>query len=417
MAGYSATTAVLTATAFFFLSFGDAVWAAELPVVQVQLGVSIAAVGWILFAANAGVVVMPLAGHCVDRFGSHRVVVAAGAATGVLWIVPGLASSLWSLIATMLALGAARSGFLLVAAEALASQWEHARGRPVMSYFHAIFSVGGVLGALAGSGFAAAGTALPWVMTIVGGVQTLTFLALGAATWHSSRTVSVAGVARDNTGSPAQPEVCGFAAADLQPEGKLGGRGFRLLYLLGLCATIGEVAVTGWSALYLRRELHVPAHVAPYGYAVFALAMAVGRLCGSAFVARFGSVNVLCWSGFLAACGLLGTVLLPEPGLAILAFGVAGAGAACVFPLLLSMAAQLAPARPGRTMARMVLCTQIGTLCSPVLISVLVRLTTIQCALGGPAAAYLVIALGSLLMRRRSTDSSYATRTRHPSIF
>ena len=233
-----------TTTGFFALSFCDAVWAAELPAVQVKLGVSAAAVGWILFAANAGVVVMPVAGRCVDRFGSHRVLVAAGAASGLLWIVPGLVGSLPSLGAALLVLGAAKSGFLLVAAEAQASQRERARGRPLMNYYHAIFSVGAVLGALVGSAVTAAGITLPWVLVIV-------------------------------------------------------------------------------------------------------------------------------------------------------AFGVAGTGVARVFPLLLSIAAGRASEQPGRTMARMVLCTQIGTAASPLLLGSVVRLTTIWSALTVPAVAYLVIALGA----------------------
>jgi len=96
-------------------------------------------------------------------------------------------------------------------------------------------------------------------------------------------------------------------------------------------------------------------------------------------------------------------VSLPTPGSVIVAFGVAGAGVAGVFPLLLSLAARFAPAAPGRSMARMVLCTQIGTLASPVLLGFLVQLTTIRIALGGPAVAYLIIMFGSLLVRRRTT--------------
>jgi MFS family permease len=381
---------VSTATGFLALSFCDAVWAAELPAVQVRLGVSTAAVDWILFAANAGVVVMPLAGRCVDRFGGQRVLVAAGAASGLLWIVPGLAGSLWALGAAMLVLGAAKSGFLLVAAEAQASQRERARGRPLMSYYHTVFSIGTVLGALVGSAVTAAGITLPWVLAIVGGGQASMFLAIGAITWR--RTVPT-----------APPEAAGPPAERAERAEQRGGRGFRPLYLLGLCATIGEVAVTGWSALYLRHELHVPPHVAPYGYAAFALAMTVGRLCGSACATRFGSVTVLCASGLLAACGLAATVLLPTPGLVIVAFGVAGAGVACVFPLLLSIAAGRAPEQPGRTMARLVLCTQVGTLASPLLLGWLVAQTTIRAALAGPAVAYLVIALGARTARSATT--------------
>jgi len=369
-------------TAFFALSFGDAVWAAGLPAVRFELGLSNGAVGRILFAANAGSIVMPFAGRCVDRFGGHRVLVAAGAASGVLWILPGLAGSFWSLIIAMLLLGAARSGFLLVAAEAQAAQRERACGRPLMGYYHAIFSIGAVLGALAGSFVVAVGMSRPWVMTIVGGTQAVTFLAIGA-------------FVRQPIPAPAVvPKDAGTV---------VGGRGFRLLCLLGLFATVGEIAVAGWSALYLRNVLHVPQHAAPYGYAAFAFAMTVVRLCAGSVAVRFGAVRVLCWSGFLAGCGLVGTVSLPTPGSVIVAFGVAGAGVAGVFPLLLSLAARFAPAAPGRSMARMVLCTQIGTLASPVLLGFLVQLTTIRIALGGPAVAYLIIMFGSLLVRRRTT--------------
>ena len=127
-------------------------WVVHIPAIEQQVGISHATLGGLLVLLGLGAFAgMQIAGRLTDRLGARVVVPAAGALCGATLVLPGLAREPWTLAAALLVFGFC-NGCLDVSMNAHAVHVEKAYGRPVMSAFHAAFSVGGVVAALIGAG-------------------------------------------------------------------------------------------------------------------------------------------------------------------------------------------------------------------------------------------------------------------------
>ncbi len=98
---------------------------------------------------------MQVAGRLADRVGPRVVVPAAGVLCGAALVLPGLARDPRALAGALLVFGFG-NGCLDVSMNAHAVHVETAYRLPVMSAFHAAFSVGGVIAALVGARAASA---------------------------------------------------------------------------------------------------------------------------------------------------------------------------------------------------------------------------------------------------------------------
>ncbi|HWS33940.1 MAG TPA: MFS transporter, partial [Actinoplanes sp.] len=290
------------ATSAVFLLFGVAlgVWTARIPAVKEGLALSD---GWLsiaLLAFAAGCIAgMMLIGRLTDRFGSSRVMIPAALLEGVLLIGPGISDGLVTLSVALFVFGAVH-GTLNIAMNANAAEIERELGRPVMSSFHAIYSIGGFLGAMLGSLFAHAEVSVGSTLIAVG------LAVLAVAAWASTWVLH------------SRP----VAVADQEPFTKSG-----LLVFYGvvvLCTLVGEGAAADWSAVHLRDEVLTSEGSAAYGYAAFAILMTFGRLVGDRAAGRFGPVPVTRAGGVLAAAGLGAGLLLAHPVAVIAGWGVFG---------------------------------------------------------------------------------------------
>lgn len=255
------------AVSVLFLANGFvwATWVAEIPGVQARLGLGPAALGATLLCAAAGGVGGLLgAGRWVDRLGGRRLATAAGLGLCALLPMAAFAPGPWALRAALFVFGAA-NGLLDVTMNAEAVAVEEAAGRPRMSSFHGLFSLGGWLGASVASAGMTVG--VPDPARVVGCA-----LLLAASVMLASPSLP-------------PPRHVPLRAVD--------GRGTRLppvLAALGACtflALMGEGAVGDWSAVYLHRELGLSMATAAQGFAAFSLAMAAARFAGDAAVRRF----------------------------------------------------------------------------------------------------------------------------------
>ncbi|MEY6567583.1 MFS transporter, partial [Streptomyces sp. PGLac3x] len=100
-------------------------------------------------------------------------------------------------------------------------------------------------------------------------------------------------------------------------------------------------ALADWGALHLQEDLAARPGVAAAGYAVFALAMTVGRLSGTALLERVGRTATLVGGGLVAGVGMLFGALAPSLWMALLGFAVTGLGLANLFPVAVERAGAL----------------------------------------------------------------------------
>lgn len=142
---------------FFLTGAGSANWAVRIPAVQDRLGLSDGRLGIALLGLSAGAIVaMAVPGRLVAKRGSRPVTWAAAFAFAAALTLPALAPNPTLLMLSLVALGMA-NGLLDVAMNAQAAAVQQRYERPIMARIHALYSLGGLVGAAIGGGIAARG--------------------------------------------------------------------------------------------------------------------------------------------------------------------------------------------------------------------------------------------------------------------
>ena len=299
------------ATRLVFLAVGvaGAAWAALIPFVRVRAGLDDGALGLLLLGLGAGsIAAMPVAGALAPRVGCRALIVGALlVVASMLPLLAGLSSP--PLLALALLVFGAGFGTVDVAMNMQAIIVERGSGRVMMSGFHALFSLGGIVGACAMAGLLALGAS----PLLAGAIAAAALLALLAG---SAGALLPYGSAREG---PA------FAV----PRGIV-----LLLGVLCFVAFLAEGAVLDWGAVFLATQRGVPAVYGGLGYAAFSATMTVGRFTGDRVVARFGGRAVVACSGVLAAAGFGSMIAVPFWPVAVAGYALVGAGCANIVPVL-----------------------------------------------------------------------------------
>lgn len=357
-------------SAVFFVNgglFGS--WAPHIPLVQERLALGPALLGAaLLMIAVGALVAMPLAGALIGRTGSALPTRAATLAMCAAMPLPVLAPDLALLVAAFLLLGAS-NGIMDVAMNAHGVVVERQLQRPVMSSFHGMFSLGGLVGAASGA------VLLGWLSPaahILIAAGTLGALALAALPHLLPRRVDVG-----ETGTS-------FALPDRITIG-LGALAFLVM--------LSEGAVLDWSAAFLRDQLGASPGLAATGFAAFSATMAAARFGGDWLRRHLGSVRLVRGSALIAAAGLGGGLLADSPLWGVLGFACAGIGLANTVPVLFGAAGRLPGVVPGTAIAAVATTGYAGFLAGPPLIGFVAEGSSLKAALFLLVLACAVVAL------------------------
>ncbi|HYE01466.1 MAG TPA: MFS transporter [Alphaproteobacteria bacterium] len=359
-----AISAIFLVNGFFF---GN--WITRIPDVKRALGVTDGELGTALLALGLGALgAMLLSGSLIARHGSRRVVAAMAVAYSFTPFLPVAADHYLVLVGGLLLFGIG-AGAVDVSMNAQAALLEQKAGRPIMSSFHAAYSLGGLIGAALGGLAAEAGIA-PFAHMLA--------IAMGGL------AVNLATLRHLFPDGPAPGGAEGPRLA--WPTGAL-----LPLAIVAFCCFLAEGAIADWSALYLREVLATDAGTAAAGYGAFSLAMTAGRFFGDRAVAAWGGRAVTRRGAALAAAGLVAALLLPWPPVAILGFGAVGLGLSNVVPVVFTQAARHGEA--GRSIAAVSTLGYLGFLLGPSIIGWFAVATSLPAALGLVTALIVVAGL------------------------
>src|SRR5713226_224824 len=373
---------------FFVNGVVFASWVPHIPDLKTRLGISDGGLGLVLLSTAVGAVLaLPAAGWLIGRLGSRAVTSVSALALSAAVVLPVMAPTL-PLSVIALGLFGAFTSLLDVSMNAQAVTVEKRYDRPIMSSFHALFSLGGLVGA--------AGAALAMLAGLepTTHVVTIALLSLGAVAM-ASRDLESALSARQ-----------GAIPAFVRPPAALMGLG-----LLTFAALLAEGAMGDWSAVYLRDSVGSTAAVAAMGFAAFSLAMAIGRFCGDWLTRRIGSVSVVRASSGLAALGLTGALVVAHPVAGVLGFGLMGFGIANLIPVLFSAAGRTPGIAAGTALAAVATTGYCGYLAGPPLIGLTAELTSLPIALGIVSACCALIAVSAGVVLRPPRVQSDTERT------
>jgi len=360
------------AAIFFINGAVIASWLPHIPDLKARLGISDGGLGLVLLGmAGGAVIALPVAGWLVERLGSRALTSVSAMGLCAAVALPVLTPNVALTVAALGLLGA-WNATLDVAMNAQAVLVEGRYERPIMSSFHALWSLGG----LAGAGAAA--------IAMAAGMSARAHIALVAL-------LSLAGAcmaARDLLPSDRPRNHAGQIFA-LPPPFLLG------LGLLTFCALLAEGAVGDWSAVYLRDSLGAAPATAATGFAAFSLAMALGRLGGGRLARRLGPVRLLRLSGTVAGGGLAMSLLVGHTAAALLGFGLVGLGIANLIPILFSAAGRSQGVPPGTALAAVATTGYLGYLAGPPLIGLAAEAASLPAALAIVCVACGLVGIGA----------------------
>ena len=371
-------------------------WVVQIPAIEQQVGISHATLGGLLVLLGLGAFAgMQVAGRLTDRLGSRIVVPATGALCGVALALPGLAREPWMLGAALLVFGFF-NGCLDVSMNAHAVHVEKGYARPVMSAFHAAFSVGGVVAAVIAAGTAGIGLSPAGALAAVGAVGVVVSLGASKLLLHTgpnstgaSRTdelvdlateaaAEMATAAATRTATAATATAATARATEPSKRRRRAGRQIWVLAALALLIMLCEGAANDWSALHLKDVLGAPAGTAAFAYGTFAAAMTLGRLLADRVSARFGAMAVLRHGAVLAAIGITIVALTPWIWAAFTGWALFGLGLSGCVPQLFSAAGHADPTAAGTNVSRVAGLGYVGMLAGPAVIGWLTHLTALN---------------------------------------
>lgn len=339
------------------LLFGS--WVPRIPEVKHDLHLSSAALGVALLAPAVGSVLsMNIYGRASARLGSARLTrisVVLFCATG--WL-PGLAVNLATLWLTLLVWGMTIGGFDVVM-NAQGVTVEEAYERPVLSGFHAAWSLGSLTGALVGGVAAGLGIPIAAQQGAIGGVLMAGVLFAGRAYLLDP---------------PHHAETTPRGTRHGMPELRL-----LLLGIAGLFALLSEGAVADWSGVLLRENLHAHAGQVGLAYAAFSATMTVGRLAGDRVVHALGRARSIALLTAIGAAGLAAGMATSALIGTVVGFALLGIGLSVMVPVIFSTAAD--GAAPGPAIATVSTLGYTGFLAGPSAIGLVAEATSVPIAL------------------------------------
>jgi len=372
--GVDRHTLLAVRAVFLINGIAAASWAPLVPIAKTALGLSDADLGMTLLFGGVGTLIgMPTVTLAMVRIGCKATTVVGSAMLAAVLPAMMLAPNQALLAVALLFFGLSLA-VQGMAANTFASDLERTTGRPLMSSFHAFYSLGGLAGALAVGGLLKIGVSPVGCMLAVSGV-----LLVGSALL----------IPRLPTESRA-------------PGGKVFAIPKGAAWLIGFfcfVSFLGEGSVTDWSAVFLRFHRGFAEADGGLGYAGFAVAMTLSRLTGGLAIRRFGRTAVLGGGGALAATGFALATTVPVGWVGVTGFALVGLGAGNIVPILFSAAARLPNLSPMIAIPAVSTFGCVGFLVGPSMIGLIAEHLGVPGALFCVALLFALVALGS----RRAT--------------
>ncbi|MEM6699561.1 MAG: MFS transporter, partial [Bacteroidota bacterium] len=304
---------------FFINGFVFANWAARLPLLQDTYYINHKMLGFVLLSSSIGALfAMPFTGWMISKNGSRKIT--QRSAFLYLCTVPfiPLSPNYWTLIVTFFAMGL-MTGTLDVAMNAQAVVIEKAYKKPIMSFFHAMFSAGMMIGAGSGALFER------FEVNLFYHFLSIILMSIIAYTWCVRHLI------RDEV-SEEEKETSFF---------KLPDPALMSIGVIAFCCMLGEGAMSDWSSNYMTRIVKADLSTAPLGLFAFALAMMIGRFLGDAARVRLGDQKLLLFGGLFATAGVTLIITSPFTIPAISGFFLIGIGLSTIVPIAYSQAGSM----------------------------------------------------------------------------
>lgn len=355
---------------FLLCGLNFASWATRIPYFKESLSLSDAELGSILMGLPIGSMVsLPLAGWLIARYNSKVICLLAV----VLYIVilPALTfiSSSLFLFLGLFSFGMA-GDILNISMNTQVVTLEKLTNKKIMSSFHAIFSIGLMLGSLMGGYLVKEEFTLEYHFYLVALCNVTCIFGVYKYLLADSKNLD------------SNSEV-------VQAKFKINNY-LLILSFIAFCGMLCEGAMADWISLYFKQLPDLQGFSFTIGFSSFAFSMVIGRFLGD-WVAKHISIrNILMFNGILIASGMSITVFFTQVHVLILGCFITGLGISTIVPMIYSQAGNTRDTSPAMAIAAVSTIAYIGFMLGPVVIGFLSEYFGLQQAL------ILLIILGAL---------------------
>jgi MFS family permease len=353
-------------------------WTSRLPRLQEIYGIDNGKTGFALTCLAIGALVgMPLTGVLIVRYGSRLLTSVSIIMVAVFMPFMAFMPSYFGLLLVMPMFGLF-TGMVDIAMNAQAIVIEDGLKKPLMSSFHAYFSVGMFVGAGIAAGLIALGLdAGPHLLTVSG----------------ASLLISLWCVRQLLPDAPVETNTEGV---------KVRKFSITIIYLgvAAFCCMLAEGSMADWTPLYMIKVTLSPESFGPLGQAAYSGAMVVGRFMGDWLRARLGAAAIIRGGAVLAMLGLAIAIFFPTPITAIMGFALVGLGLANIVPIVYSISGKIPGLPAGVGISSVSTLGYSGFLVGPPIIGYIADYQNVLLATGGswlPGILGLRVGLGFVL--------------------
>ena len=377
----TAAPAVVNLFAYNGLVIGT--WAASLAALRERLGLDAAGISVMLVASGvAAIIGMQIGGRLADRFGARRVVLACLPLLMIGLLIAGFAHHYAVLFVAALMLGLGNGG-IDVSMNAIGVQVEAARPKPIMSFFHGMWSVGNF-----------AGAALVLIASVAWPSAPVQAAVIAA---------TIVGVASCMLGFRFTPETTVVAHADAEGVKTPIPRWAYLLGVMAIAFGLGEGTAMDWSGQHVTEVAQIPAAQGSLAVTVVAAFMVAIRLLGDNLVARFGRRAVVRFGGACASLGYLVTATATPLPVLLVGWAMVGFGIGMIAPQVYAVAGHAAG---GRGLAVVVTFGYATFLCGPAVIGFLANHFGLQQTMFVPAILLAALPFLASVMPREERPAA-----------
>jgi fucose permease len=354
---------------FFINGFVHANLAARFPRIQEIFSIDNGTLGIVLLSSSVGALIaMPFTGWLIIRNGSRRITIAAVFLYCLSVPLMPVMPDVFGLAFIFFIMGIT-AGMLDVSMNAQAVMVERQHKKPIMTSFHALFSIGMVAGAGCGALFVKLETTLFLHLSVI--------IALGllGAAWARYHLIHDKPQEKINEG----------------PAFRLPNSAMVSIGVIAFCCMLGEGAMADWSTNYMEKIAGASKALAPIGLSSFALAMTIGRFFGDSARVKFGDRTLMIYLGLISTLGLTITLLFIHPFAAIAGLFITGLGLSSIVPVAYSIAGNTKSLPPGVGLAMLTTVGYSGFLFGPPIIGFIADWQSLRLALGVVAVLFVIM--------------------------
>jgi len=357
---------------FFLCGINFASWATRIPDFKEKLQLNDSELGTILMGLPIGSLIsLPLAGWLITKYESKWICLIA--VVMYIFILPILGYSPHSIgLFIGLFLFGMAGDILNIAMNTQVVTLEKSMNKVIMSSFHALFSVGLMLGAFLGGIILKYQISSFLHLLMMGGLNLLS-IPFFLKNLLPDQFKNSEGIIQNNNKSFLN----------------LGPHLFTLSFI-AFCGMLCEGAMADWITLYFKESTFVKTFTSTIGFTSFALSMVIGRSMGDYITKLFSIKNILTWNGVFISVGVSFTLMTTNEYIMIIGCLIAGIGISTIIPIIYSEAGRSKNISPSVAIAGVSTIAYVGFLVGPVFIGFLSDYYGLNKAL------YLLVGLGIL---------------------